>query len=58
MPHFLRARFILALGLGALAFILLPAVQNGTRAPAERTFTGRVVGITDGDTITVLHGQQ
>lgn len=58
MPRFLRARFSLALGLGALALILLSAVQNGTGAPAERTITGKVVSITDGDTITVLHGQQ
>ena len=40
----------------ALPWLVLWALLTGPAAAAE--FTGRVVGVTDGDTITVLHDHQ
>jgi endonuclease YncB( thermonuclease family) len=59
MPRHLRSRFIVGLRLAFLCSILGLLPQNGTAtttAPAETaSFTGKVVSIADGDTITVLH---
>jgi micrococcal nuclease len=41
-----------------LGLIAIAAVVALATAPAGETFSGRVVGVTDGDTITVLRGNQ
>ena len=60
MPAYMRDRFIFALILAVVCSISALLSQNGnvSASTAMAAFTGKVVAITDGDTIKVMHNGQ